>query len=115
MGKLPGKTSIVFQDDWALCHILDIVKDKIAKMKLKVLDWPLKSSDLNPIEMLWSILDKKLASKPIYSKSTLFIRLQEEWNSIDQELCIKLVDSMPEVVMCRVIVFIILYPAIVGF
>ena len=94
--KLLGKTSIVFQHDLAPWDTSDTVRHKIDKMKLNVLDWPSKSSDLNPIEMLWSILDEKLASEPIYSKSALINRLQEEWNSIDQELCIKLVDSMPE-------------------
>ena len=52
MAKLPGKTSMVFQHDLAPWHTSDMVKDKIAKMKLNVLDWPSKSPDLNPIEML---------------------------------------------------------------
>ena len=51
---------------------------KIAKLKLDLLDWAPKSSDLNPIEMLLSILDEKLASKPIYSKAALMDHLQEE-------------------------------------
>ena len=39
---------------------------------------------------------KKLASKPIYSKAALMDRLQEEWDNADQDLCIKLVESVPE-------------------
>ena len=46
--------------------------------------------------MLWSILDKRLTSRPIYSRAALMERLQEEWGNIDQDLCIKLVESMPE-------------------
>ena len=46
--------------------------------------------------MLWSILDKQLASRPIYSRAALMEWLQEEWGNIDQDLCIKLVESMPE-------------------
>ena len=46
--------------------------------------------------MLWSIIGKRLASKPIYSPMGLIDRLQEAWNNIDQGFCIKLVDSMPE-------------------
>lgn len=94
--KIPKKTKMIYQQDLAPWHTSDIVKEKIAKLKLNVLDWAPKSPDLNPIEMLWSILDKKLASKPIYSKQALKDRLQEEWNNIDQDLCIKLVESMPE-------------------
>ena len=74
----------------------NIVKQKIAKLKLDVLDWAPKSPDLNPIEMLWSILDKKPASKPMYSKAALMDRLQEERDNVDQDLCIKLVESILE-------------------
>ena len=63
---------------------------------MNVLDWAPKSPDLNLIEMLWSILDKKLSSKPIHSKSALMDRLREEWHNIDHDLCIKLIESMPE-------------------
>ena len=66
------------------------------KLKLTVLDWIPKSPDLNPIEILWSILDKRLASRPIYSRAALMERLQEEWGNIDQDLCIKLVESKLE-------------------
>jgi transposase len=50
----------------------------LKKLKFKVLDWASRSCDLNPIEMLWSIIDKKLISKPIYNKETLRQRLEEE-------------------------------------
>ena len=96
MRKISTKHRLTFQQDLAPWHTSNIVKDKIKKLKLNVLDWAPKSPDLNPIEMLWSILDKRLASKPIYSKTALKERLQEEWDQIDQDLCIKLVESMPE-------------------
>ena len=44
-------------------HTSDIVKDKIGKLKLTVLDWVPKGPELDPIETLWSILDKRLASR----------------------------------------------------
>ena len=62
------------------------MKEKIAKLKLDLLDWAPKNPDLNTIEMLWSILDKKVASKPTYSKAALMDRLQEEWDNVDQDL-----------------------------
>jgi transposase len=65
-------------------------------MGLKVLKWTPKSPHLNPIEMLWSIIDKRLASKPIFSKVALIEQIREEWNEIDLELYVKLVESMPE-------------------
>ncbi|CAF3372458.1 unnamed protein product [Rotaria socialis] len=69
--EIPNKTEMFFQQDLAPWHTSDTVKKKIAKVKLNVLDWAPKSSDLNPIEMLWPILDKTLASKPIYARQGL--------------------------------------------
>ena len=94
--KVPKKTQMILQQDRAPWRTSGLVQQKIAKMKLSVLEWAPKSPDLHPIEMLWSILDKKLASKPIFSKSASVDRLQEEWAKIDLDLCTKLVESMPE-------------------
>ena len=55
-----------------------------------------KSSDLNPIEMRWLVLDKKLETKPIYGTASLTDCLQEQWTGIDKDLCIKLIEPMPE-------------------
>ena len=86
----------MFEQDLVLCHMSNIIKEEIGKLKLRVLDWVPKSSDLNLVEMLWSNLDKKLGTKLIYSIVALTDRLQEEWNNLDKDLCIKLVKSMPE-------------------
>ena len=67
MGKLLNKSAYTFQQDLAPCHTSKLVQEKMAKLKLNVLEWSVKSPHLNPIEMLCSILDKKLAAKPIYS------------------------------------------------
>ena len=61
-----------------------------------MLEWAPKSPDFNPVEVLWSILDKKLVAKPIYSKGALIERFQEEWNNTDKDLCIELNESTPE-------------------
>ena len=59
-------------------------------MKLNVFEWVAKSPDLNSVEMLGSIIDKRWAAKPIYTKE----RLTEESNGVDQQLCLKLIDSI---------------------
>lgn len=61
INKIPKKNQFVFQQDLVSWHTSNLVKDKISKLKLNVLDWAPKSPDLNPIEMLWSIIDKRLA------------------------------------------------------
>ncbi len=35
------------------------------------------------------------SAKPIYTKVQLKERLEQEWNSVDQQLCLDLIDSMP--------------------
>ena len=84
MGKLPKKFAYTFQQDLAPWYMSKLVQEKMAKLKLNVLEWPAKSPHLNPIEMLCSILDKKLAAKSIYSIVELRQRLEEEWNGIRQ-------------------------------
>ena len=87
---------MVLKQDLAPWRTSNIVKEKIAKLKLRMLHWAPKRPDLNPLEMLWSILEKRLAAKSIYSKTASIERLQAKWNNIDKDLSIKLVESMLE-------------------
>ena len=96
MGKLPNKSVYTFQQDLAPWHTSKLDQEKMAKLNPNVLEWPAKIPDLNPIEMLSSILDKKLAAKPIYSIMELRQQLEEEWNDISKLSCLNLIDSMPD-------------------
>ena len=98
LAKTPVQGRMVFEQDLTRWYTSNIVKEKVVKLKLRVLDWAQKSQDLNPVEMLRSTLDKKLATKPIYSKAALIDRLLEEWNNIEKDLCIKLVKAMPQAI-----------------
>ena len=89
VGKLPNKSAYTFQQDLVPWHTSKLFQETMAKLKLNVLGWPAKSPDLNPIEMLWSILDKKLAVKPIYSIMEFRQRLEEEWNGIQPTFMFK--------------------------
>ena len=86
LAKTPAQGRMVLQRDLAPWHTSNVVKEQIVKLKLRVLDWAPKSPDLSSVEILWPILDKKLATKPIYSKAALIDRLEEEWNNIDKDL-----------------------------
>ena len=60
MAKLPKKTKMIYQENFVPWQMSNTVKDKIAQLQLIVLDWAPKDPDLKPIDMLWSILDKRL-------------------------------------------------------
>ena len=94
--KLPKKyKSFLLTESSLLAHIgYCTSKNWQTEVRLTRLDS--KNSLFKSFEILWSIIGKKLASKPIYLPMTLMGRLQEEWNNIDHDLCIKLLESMPE-------------------
>ena len=58
--------------------------------------WSAQSPDLNPIEHLWFLLKRRLATYPKPSKGILELweRIQEEWYKIEVGECQRLIESM---------------------
>ncbi len=57
--------------------------------------WPPNSPDLNPIENLWSIMDKKLENNGRPNNKEEFIEtLKEVWNNLDWKVLENLSLSM---------------------
>lgn len=68
----------------------------------KCLNTPPQSPDVNPIEHLWDVLERRIRKRTITSKETLKTALKEEWQSILPNITEKLVESMPRR-LCAVI------------
>lgn len=86
----------VFQQDGAPCHTAKKCMNWFKTQKVKVLDWPGNSPDLNPIENLWSRLKRLVAAKHASNKRELIEATIASWFHIIQaEDLEKLVDSKP--------------------
>ena len=98
MNRLFSDGSDVFPIDLVPCHTSKQVKKFMNENHIKSLDWPRSSSDLNPIENLWSICQQRLCTMDCTSKEKLIQNLIQLWYKDHQILkdCLKLVDSMPK-------------------
>ena len=75
--------------DNAPCHTAKSVKAFLSQRRVELLEWPLYSPDLNPIENLWQWMKRKLETEfPICeSEEDIVNRMFEIWQSITPEMC----------------------------
>ena len=90
--NIPG---LIFQQDNAPIHKSQIVGQFFEQRRWNVLEWPPYSPDLNIIENLWSVVKKRLEKQTI-NWENLETKVQEIWDSIDQELVENLYNSIPK-------------------
>lgn len=85
----------LFQHDNDPKHTSRLVKQFLRESYVDVMDWPAQSPDLNPIEHVWSHVERELSSQICSSADRLFAKIQEIWENISLEYLRKLVESMP--------------------
>ena len=89
----------IFQQDNDPKHTAHIIRNYFANKsktgKMTKLVWPAQSPDLNPIENLWSELDRSLKTRKANSLEELMEILQEGWKNLSPTLLRNLVESMP--------------------
>jgi hypothetical protein len=91
------KDNITFQHDNDPKHTAKHIKKWLNNKKVNVLYWPPQSPDLNPIEHLWNEAKRRLYKLPkCTSQEDLWEKLQDIWNNVETDICIKLIDTMPE-------------------
>ncbi|CAF3110871.1 unnamed protein product [Rotaria sp. Silwood2] len=88
--------NFIFQYGNASFHRSKQTQAKLQELRAKVLKWPTKSSDLNPIKDLFAVISNRLRSRSIFSIKELVDGLSSEWSSIPSQLCENLILSMPQ-------------------
>ena len=85
----------VFQHDNDPKHTSKTTTALLKRSRVKVMDWPSMSPDLNPIEHLWGILKRKVEVCKVSNIYQLCDVVMEEGKSIPVATCEALVNSMP--------------------
>ena len=96
-----GRFGWTFMQDGAPCHTSSSTLQRLQNKVAMVPGWPPNSPDLNPIEIIWGIIKKKLKKKIWGKREDIFHVLLEVWNSIDQRVINSLVSDF--IRRCRIV------------
>ncbi len=69
--------------------------------RIKILEWPSQSPDLNPLENMWTMLKKQVHVRKSTNLTELQQFCQEEWSKIQPEACGWLPKHLIEVKMAK--------------
>lgn len=98
--------NFVLQQDNDPKHSSKLCKNYLEKKQeagvLTVMTWPAQSPDLNPIELLWDELDRRVRSKQPTNLRQLWEFLQQEWSEIPASYLENLVARMPK--LCQAVI-----------
>uniref|UniRef100_A0A803JRB0 N-acetylgalactosaminidase, alpha- n=1 Tax=Xenopus tropicalis TaxID=8364 RepID=A0A803JRB0_XENTR len=89
----PSVRQLKLKRSWALQQDNDpkqtskSTSEWLKKNKMKTLEWPSQSPDLNPIEMLWHDLKKAVHARKPSNKAELQQFCKDEWAKIPPERC----------------------------
>jgi transposase len=103
--RLHGKGFVMQQDNdpkhtSILCR--NYLESKEANGTLKVLVWPSQSPDLNPIELLWEEMDRRIKKKRPTSLAGLEEIAREVWSELTPEVLNKLIERLPR--LCQAVI-----------
>jgi hypothetical protein len=91
-----GISDYIFQQDNNPMHTSGLERLFFSERGIRVLEWPSRFPDLNPIEHLWAYMKRRLAELAPKNIDQLKSFLIEIWYTIPQEFLQKLIASMPK-------------------
>ena len=93
---LQAHPDMTLQLDNVTSHTARSERDFLQDRNVSVLPWPAKSPDLNHIEHVWHLLDRRVRASAIPPRNVqeLAGALVEEWGNISQQELANLVQSM---------------------
>ena len=82
-----GYDTVIFQHDNAPLHTSRLTKTFLQERNLKVLKWPARSPDLNPIENVRGLLAREVHpnGKQYFSVQELKDALNKAWKKLDEK------------------------------
>jgi DDE superfamily endonuclease len=89
---------IVFPHDNDPNYTAESTQQWVSAYQVNVLKWPAQSPDLNPMEHLWNEVERRLKKLPKKPKSSddLWQKIQDVWNTIQADDCMKLIATIPQ-------------------
>ena len=91
--KLHGRGNYLYQQDGAPAHTSKSSIRYISTQFNLLRHWPPQSPDLNPIENLWGVLKRRVASGKPQTREDLRKLVEESWSNIPQEVVDNIVFS----------------------
>ena len=79
--------------DNAPCHKAKTVLSFLKEEGIAVMKWPPQNPDMNPQENVWKIIGEEAQNRNPQNTDDLWGYLKEEWESITNTYCKKLIGS----------------------
>lgn len=92
--ELIGENFVLAQDNDPK-HTSRICRNYLNNQGIQFITWPAQSPDLNPIENVWSELNRRARKRKCNTEEQLYDVLHEEWQRLDANYLQKLIESMP--------------------